>query len=319
VPDTFYITTPIYYVNDVPHIGHAYTTVAADAAARYHRLRGHDTYLLTGTDEHGQKVERSAVEHDTDPQSWVDSMIPRWTGVWERLRISYDDFIRTTEPRHTERVRRFVEKLHEQGDIYLGRYEGWYCVACEAFYLESELLDGKLCPIHKTQVERLAEENYFFALSKHADWLLNEYYKRDPAPVRPAERLNEVVGFVSGGLEDFSMSRASVEWGVPIPWDPKHVIYVWIDALQNYITAIGYPDGERFARYWPAVHFVGKDILRFHAVIWPAMLHAAGVEPPATVFAHGWLLVGGEKMSKTRLTGIHPDQLLDTFGADAYR
>jgi len=319
VGDTFYITTPIYYVNDVPHIGHAYTTVAADAAARYHRLRGDDTYLLTGTDEHGQKVERSALEHDTDPQSWVDGMIPRWTSVWERLQISYDDFIRTTEPRHTERVQRFVERLYEQGDIYLGRYEGWYCVACEAFYLESELIDAKLCPIHKTPVERLTEENYFFALSKHQDWLLNDYYKREPSPVRPAERLNEVVGFVSGGLEDFSMSRATVEWGVPIPWDPKHVIYVWIDALQNYITAVGYPDGEKFARYWPAVHFVGKDILRFHAVIWPAMLHAAGVEPPKTVFAHGWLLVGGEKMSKTRLTGIHPDQLLETFGADAYR
>jgi methionyl-tRNA synthetase len=318
VSEPFYVTTPIYYVNDVPHIGHAYTTVAADVATRYHRLRGDDAYLLTGTDEHGQKVERTAQENGVDPQSWVDSMIPRWKQVWERLGISYDDFIRTTEVRHAERVARFVQQLYDQGDIYLGRYEGPYCVACEAFYLESELVDG-LCPIHKRPVERVTEENYFFALSKYGDWLLHEYYARDPAPVQPAERLNEVVGFVSQGLQDISMSRAAVEWGIPIPWDPKHVIYVWIEALQNYITALGYPDGEKFGRYWPGVHLVGKDILRFHAVIWPAMLHAAGVEPPRTVFAHGWLLVGGEKMSKTKLTGIHPNELLDVFGADAYR
>jgi methionyl-tRNA synthetase len=316
--ETFYITTPIYYVNDVPHIGHAYTTVAADVAARYHRLRGDDTFLLTGTDEHGQKIARAAEEHGTDPQAWTDSMIPRWTSVWERLRISNDDFIRTTEERHQRPAQAFLQELYDRGEIYSGRYEGPYCVSCEQFYLESELVDGR-CPIHGTPVERISEENYFFRLSAHADWLLEDYYARVPAPVQPEARLNEVIGFVRGGLQDLSISRVAVEWGIPVPWDPRHVIYVWIEALQNYITALGYPDGELFKRYWPAVHLIGKDILRFHSVIWPAMLHAAGVEPPELVFAHGWLLVGGEKMSKTKLTGIHPDQLIDTFGADAYR
>jgi methionyl-tRNA synthetase len=318
MPDTFYITTPIYYVNDVPHIGHAYTSVAADTAARYHRLKGDDTYFLTGTDEHGQKVEQAAREHGMGPQAWTDSMIPRWKDVWTSLEISYDDFIRTTEERHAVPVQQFLTDLHERGDVYKGEYEGPYCVACEAFYLESELVDGK-CPIHGTPVDRLKEENYFFRLSKYADWLLNDYYARTPPSVAPQARLNEVIGFVRGGLQDVSVSRPSLEWGIPLPWDTRHVVYVWIEALQNYITALGYPDGERFKRYWPGTHLVGKDILRFHAVIWPAMLHAAGVDPPRQVFAHGWLLVGGEKMSKTKLTGIHPDELLATFGPDAYR
>ena len=314
----FYITTPIYYINDVPHIGHAYTTVAADAAARYHRLKGDRTHFLTGTDEHGQKLEQAARRNDMTPKEWTDSMVPRWKAVWSRLNISYDDFIRTTEERHETPVKAFLQHLYDAGEIYAGEYEGPYCVACEQFYLESELVDGN-CPIHGTPVERLKEENYFFRLSKQSDWLLNDYYARTPPSVCPEARLNEVIGHVKGGLQDVSVSRPSLEWGIPVPWDPKHVIYVWIEALQNYITALGYPDGELFKSFWPGVNLVGKDILRFHAVIWPAMLHAAGEEPPRMVFAHGWLLVRGEKMSKTKLTGIHPDQLLDTFGVDAYR
>ena len=316
--ESFYITTPIYYVNDVPHIGHAYTTVAADVAARFHRLQGERTQFLTGTDEHGQKVEQAARGAGVTPNEWTDSMIPRWRSVWSRLNISNDDFIRTTEERHERPVKAFLQHLYDVGQIYPGAYEGPYCVACEQFYLESELVEGN-CPIHGRPVDRLKEENYFFRLSDQADWLLNDYYAREPAPVRPEARLNEVVGHVRGGLQDVSVSRPSLEWGIPVPWDPKHVIYVWIEALQNYITALGYPDGEAFKTFWPGIHLVGKDILRFHAVIWPAMLHAAGEEPPKTVFAHGWLLVKGEKMSKTKLTGIHPDQLLDTFGVDAYR
>jgi methionyl-tRNA synthetase len=316
--DPFYITTPIYYVNDVPHIGHAYTTVAADAAARYHRLAGDPTYLLTGTDEHGQKVERAAREHGMDPQAWTDQMIPSWKAVWSNLDIAYDDFIRTTEERHATPVKAFVQHLFDKGEIYEGVYEGPYCIACEQFYLESELVDGK-CPVHGVAVERIKEPNYFFRQSAQTDWLLNDYYARTPAPVQPEARLNEVVGLVRQGLQDLSLSRPSLEWGIPLPWDPKHVIYVWIEALQNYITALGYPDGEKFKTFWPGVHLVGKDILRFHAVTWPAMLHAAGEEPPRRVFAHGWLLVKGEKMSKTKLTGIHPDELLATFGVDAYR
>ena len=314
----FYITTPIYYVNDVPHIGHAYTTIAADTAARYHRMAGDATYFLTGTDEHGEKVERAARERGMDPKAWTDSIIPRWRSVWSGLDISYDDFIRTTEERHQSPVKAFIQRLFDRGEIYLDEYEGPYCIACEQFYLESELVDGN-CPIHGTPVERLKEPNYFFRQSAQADWLLNDYYARTPSPVQPEARLNEVVGLVKQGLQDISVSRPSLEWGIPLPWEPSHVIYVWIEALQNYITALGYPDGDLFKTFWPAVHLIGKDILRFHAVTWPAMLHAAGEEPPRTVFAHGWLLVKGEKMSKTKLTGIHPDELLGTFGVDAYR
>ncbi len=245
-------------------------------------------------------------------------MIEPWKKVWSRLQISNDDFIRTTEERHEGPAKAFLQHLYDSGEIYAGEYEGPYCVACEQFYAESELIDGN-CPIHGRPVERLKEENYFFRLSKQADWLLGDYYARTPPAVRPEARLNEVIGHVRGGLQDISVSRPSLEWGIPVPWDPKHVIYVWIEALQNYITALGYPDGELFKTFWPGTHLIGKDILRFHAVIWPAMLHAAGEEPPSTVFAHGWLLVRGEKMSKTKLTGIHPDQLLDVFGVDAYR
>jgi methionyl-tRNA synthetase len=316
----YYITTPIYYVNDVPHIGHAYTTIAADALARWRRAHGDEVMFLTGTDEHGQKVARSAEEHGVTPQAWTDQIVERWKQVWADLDISYDDFIRTTEPRHVVPVQHLVQRLHDSGDVYLSSYEGLYCVSCEQFYTQAELLEGNLCPIHARPVERVTEENYFFRLSKYADRLL-ELYRERPGFVRPETRLREVVSFVESGLDDLSISRSSFDWGVPIPWDPKHVMYVWVDALQNYITAVGYDaDMARFARTWPAdVHLVGKDILRFHAVIWPALLMAAGLEVPRRVQAHGWLLVGGEKMSKTKLTGIAPADLVEPFGSDAVR
>jgi methionyl-tRNA synthetase len=319
VKDTFYVTTPIYYVNDVPHIGHAYTTVACDVIARYHRLKGEQVFFLTGTDEHGEKVMRTAEENGVDPKAWTDRIVPRWKEVWERLGISYDDFIRTTEERHERPVQEFVQLLYDRGEIYKGTYRGPYCVSCEEFKVEGELVDGN-CPIHGRPVEWLEEDNYFFRLSKYQDDLLRLYEER-PEFVMPDERRNEVAAFVRGGLQDLSLSRVSFEWGIPVPWDPKHVIYVWIDALQNYITAAGFGrDPGRFERIWPAdLHMVGKDIVRFHAVIWPAMLMAAGFEVPRTVLAHGWLLVGGEKMSKTKLTGIHPFELVDHFGVDAYR
>jgi methionyl-tRNA synthetase len=320
VKDTFYITTPIYYVNDVPHIGHAYTTVSCDVIARYRRLRGEKVFFLTGTDEHGQTNLRAAQQRGLKPQEWVDQIVPQWKEVWERLEISYDDFIRTTEERHGRSVQDFVQRLYDAGDVYLGTYEGLYCISCEEFKTGSEILDGQLCAIHKIPLERVQEQNYFFRLSAYQDRLL-KLYGDHPEFVRPETRMNEVVAFVKGGLQDFSMSRTSFDWGVPIPWDPKHVVYVWVDALFNYITATGFGvDEQRFRSIWPAdVHMMSKDILRFHAVFWPAMLLSAGLLVPRSVFVHGYLLVGGEKMSKTRLTGIHPFQLTDHFGVDAYR
>jgi len=319
--DIFYVTTPIYYPNDVPHIGHAYTTVATDFVARYHRLRGERVFFLTGTDEHGKKVPQAAQEQGLEPQAFVDQMEPRWREVWERLDISHDDYIRTTEPRHEAAVGKLLQAVYENGrdDIYLGTYEGLYCVSCEAYYTEDELVDGS-CPIHGRPVEQMSEENYFFRLSAYADRLL-EHYERHPEAVEPESRRNEVLSTIRQGLRDFSISRTSFAWGVPLPWDPEHVCYVWFDALTNYVTAAGFADDpDRFERMWPAdIHFIGKDILRFHAIYWPAMLMAAGVEPPIQVWAHGFLLVGGEKMSKTKLTGIHPFELVDHFGVDAYR
>ncbi len=319
--DLFYITTPIYYPNDVPHIGHAYTSVAADVVARYHRLRGEEVLHLTGTDEHGLKLQRAAEAAGMDPQTWVDEMEPRWKEVWARLDIAYDDYIRTTEPRHEAAVRTLLQAVHDNGrdDIYLGTYEGLYCVSCEAYYVESDLVDGN-CPIHGRPVEHVTEENYFFRLSAYADRLL-EHYADEPSRVEPETRRNEVLSLIRGGLQDFSISRTSFRWGIPLPWDPDHVCYVWFDALTNYITAAGYGTDEgRFARVWPAdVHLIGKDILRFHAVYWPAMLMAGGVEPPRQVWAHGFLNVGGQKMSKTNATGIHPFELIDHFGVDSYR
>ena len=319
--DVFYITTPIYYPNDVPHIGHAYNAVATDFIARYHRLRGEVVFHLTGTDEHGLKLQRAAEAAGMSPQDWVDSMEPRWKEVWARLDIAYDGYIRTTEPRHEAAVAELLNAVHDNGrdDIYLGTYEGLYCVSCELYYTEDDLVEGK-CPIHDRPVEQMREENYFFRLSAYGDRLL-EHYELHPGSVEPEVRRNEVLALIRGGLQDFSISRTSFRWGIPLPWDPAHVNYVWFDALTNYITAAGYgSDPDLFARMWPAnVHMIGKDILRQHAIYWPAMLMAAGVEPPTQVWAHGFLTVGGKKMSKTNATGIHPFELVDQFGVDAYR
>jgi methionyl-tRNA synthetase len=321
VKDTFYITTPIYYPNDVPHIGHAYDAIAADFIARYHRLRGERVFHLTGTDEHGLNLQRAAQRAGKDPQTWVDEMDPRWREVWARLDIANDDYIRTTEPRHRAAVTKLLNAVRDNGqdDIYLGTYEGLYCVSCELYYTEDDLVDGN-CPIHGRPVERMSEENYFFRLSVYRD-RLREHYEMNPKAVQPEVRRNEVLSTIRAGLQDFSISRTSFDWGIPLPWDPRHVTYVWFDALTNYITAAGYADDpERFARVWPAdIHLIGKDILRQHAIYWPAMLLAAGVEPPRQVFAHGFLTVRGQKMSKTNATGIHPFQLIDHFGVDAYR
>jgi methionyl-tRNA synthetase len=320
--DVFYITTPTYYPNDVPHIGHAYNAVATDFIARYHRLRGEDVFHLTGTDEHGLKLQRAAEAAGLDPQTWVDEMEPKWREVWARLDIAYDDYLRTTQPRHERVVEKLLTAVYENGrdDIYLGSYEGLYCVSCEAYYTEDDLLEGGLCPIHERPVEHLVEQNYFFRLSAYADRLL-AHYEEDPSRIEPASRRNEVLSLIRGGLQDFSISRTSFSWGVPIPWDAEHICYVWFDALSNYLTPAGYGDDpERFARVWPAnIHLVGKDILRQHAIYWPAMLMAGGVEPPTQVWAHGFLTVGGKKMSKTNLTGIHPFELIDQFGTDSYR
>jgi methionyl-tRNA synthetase len=326
--DSFYITTPIFYVNDVPHIGHAYTEVASDVLARWHRQRGDDTWFLTGTDEHGQKILRTAVANDTSPQAWADNLVETaWKPLLETIDISNDDFIRTTEQRHEKAVTVFLQKLYDDGHIYSGEYEGYYCVGCEEYKQLDDLMETKdgdyagqlVCKIHSRPVEILKEKNYFFRMSAFEDRLLN-LYENTPGFVQPASVRNEIIQFVKQGLDDLSISRSSFDWGIKVPWDDSHVVYVWFDALLNYITAVGYGvDDEQFERRWPAVHIVGKDIARFHAVIWPAMLMAAGLEVPKAVFGHGWLLVGGEKMSKSKLTGIAPNEITDTFGSDAFR
>ncbi|UYM06597.1 methionine--tRNA ligase [Solicola gregarius] len=321
----FYVTTPIYYVTAAPSIGSAYTTVAADVIARWHRQRGEAAWFLTGTDEHGQKVMQAAEQHDTDPREWTTRLVEsEWKPVLDVIDASNDDFIRTTDHRHTERVQEFWQRLYDAGEVYQGEYEGPYCVACEEFKLDSELIEGedgvKLCPIHERPVDIVSESNYFFPLSKYADRLL-ELYDANPTFVQPESARNEVISFVKQNLTDLSISRSTFDWGIRVPWDDKQVLYVWIDALLNYVTAIGYGDDDgQFERTWPAdVQLVGRDILRFHAVIWPAMLMAAGLPVPRQVFAHGWLLVGGQKMSKSKATAIHPSEIIDTFGSDAYR
>jgi methionyl-tRNA synthetase len=280
---------------------------------------GDDVFYLTGTDEHGLKIQRAAEANGITPQEMVDRTSAQFRETWELLDIRNDDFIRTTEPRHRAAVQQFLQTVYDNGDIELGTYEGLYCVACEAYYTEDELVEGN-CPIHGRPVERVTEENYFFKLSRYEDRLL-AHYAEHPDAVQPETRRNEVLGFVKQGLRDFSMSRTSITWGVPLPWDPAHVTYVWFDALFNYCTGVGYcTDADTFAKYWPAdYHLVGKDILRFHAVYWPAMLMAGGLAPPKCVFAHGWLLVGGEKMSKTRLNQIAPKDLVADFGVDGFR
>jgi len=318
---SFYLTTPIYYVNSVPHLGTAYTTVAADALARYRRMLGDDVFFLTGLDEHGQKVAQAAEDNGMSPQDWVDSIAPKFAHAWEMLDITYDDFIRTTEPRHTLAAQAFMQALKDAGHIYQGHYEGWYCVPDETFYTEDQLVDSA-CPMCGRGVEFVREDNWFFKLSAFQDRLL-EYYDEHPDFIQPASRRNEVLSFVNSGLRDLSVSRTAFTWGIPLPFDSDHVMYVWFDALINYITAAGYGDPERaeeFARRWPAqVHFVGKDIIRFHCVIWPAMLMAAGLPVPEKVFAHGFLLTKGEKMSKSKGNAVSPKDLVTRFGVDAYR
>ncbi|MCB1004986.1 MAG: methionine--tRNA ligase [Acidimicrobiales bacterium] len=314
----FYVTTPIYYVNDVPHIGHAYTTVIADAVARWHRLLDEDVFFLTGTDEHGLKVQRSAEERGLTPQQHADATSARFREAWALLDISNDDFIRTTEDRHAVAVTALMQAAYDNGHIYKDTYEGLYCVSCEAYYQPEDLVDG-LCPIHKRPVETLREENWFFRLSAFEDRLLAWYETGDA--VLPEGKRNEAVGIVRQGLRDISISRTSISWGIPVPWDPDHVFYVWYDALINYATAVGYgSDRERFDAWWPTVHHViGKDILRFHTVYWPAVLMAAGEAPPRQVQVHGFLLIGGEKMSKTALNQIFPADLVEDFGVDGFR
>ena len=325
---TYYVTTPIYYVNDAPHIGHAYTTTAGDVLTRWHRQRGESVWYLTGVDEHGTKVQRAAAAGGVTPQQWCDRLVTQaWRPVLETIDAANDDFIRTTEERHRLGVQRFWEVLRERGHVYEGSYEGPYCVGCEEFKLPGDLLPGEgegpgLCAVHGRPVELLAEANWFFRLSAFQEPLI-AHYEKHPEAVQPASAYNEVMSFLRQGLTDISMSRSSVAWGIPLPWQPDQVVYVWFDALLNYITAAGYGDDarqEQFDRLWPVdVHLVGKDILRFHAVYWPAMLMAAGLAVPRQVFAHGWLLVGGEKMSKTKLTGISPETIIEHFGSDAFR
>lgn len=327
---SFSVSTPIFYVNDAPHIGHAYTEVAADVLARWHRQAGDETFFLTGTDEHGQKILRTATANGVHPKEWADRLVESsWRPLLDTINISNDDFIRTTDERHKVGVETFLQRLHDDGHVYAGEFEALYCVGCEEFKPKSEIVDGegafegqKVCAIHSKPLELLQEKNYFFKMSAFQDRLLALYEER-PDFVQPASARNEVIAFVQQGLEDLSISRTSFDWGIPIPWDSAHVTYVWFDALLNYITARGYgqnpADPTADLKHWPAVQIVGKDILRFHAVIWPAMLMAAGLEVPSNVFAHGWLLVGGEKMSKSKLTGIAPNEITDTFGADAFR
>jgi methionyl-tRNA synthetase len=320
---TFYVTTPIYYVNDIPHIGHAYTTVIADALARFNRLRGRDVYFLTGTDEHGQKIEKAAAEKGLQPLDLADRVVLRYKELWEALHISNDGFIRTTDPHHEQGVQKLFRALKEKGDIYKGTYQGWYCVSDENFLADDVPFQpegDKACPDCGKRAILVSEETYFFKLSKYQQPLL-DFYARNPEFVRPPSRMNEVVSFVRQGLRDLSITRTSVKWGIAVPDDPKHTIYVWFDALHNYVTAVGYDwDPERFSKFWPAtLHLIGKDILRFHAVFWPAFLMASGLPLPETVYGHGWWLKDEAKMSKSKGNVLDPYQVLKTFGADPLR
>lgn len=315
----YYITTPIYYVNAKPHLGHAYSTIVSDALARWHRLLGDDVYFLTGTDEHGLKIQQAADAAGTTPQAFTDSIAPLFQKAWEKLNISHTDFIRTTEQRHKAGVQKLLQACFDAGDIELDTYSGKYCVPCEAYFTDDDLDNGN-CPIHKRPVEHVEEENYFFRLSRFEQRLL-DWYSSHPGAVVPEHRVNEVIGFIKQGLQDFSVSRKTLTWGIPLPFDESHVAYVWFDALANYITAIGYgTDQNTFNEWWPVNHHViGKDIVRFHNVYWPAMLMSAGIEPPQGWAVGGWLLVGGEKMSKTSGNVVDPLDMVDEFGVDGFR
>ncbi len=322
----FYLTTPIYYVNDAPHVGTAYTTVNADAIARWHRLCGDDTMFLTGTDEHGQKMAEAAERHGVTPQVWTDETSARFKEAWAALDVAYDDFLRTTEPRHYRTVQTFLTRIYDNGFIYKDLYKGLYCISCEDYYT-LEASDHGSCPVHHRALVEMEEENWFFRLSAFEDRLL-EYYDLHPGFVTPETKRNEARAFIKGGLKDISITRTSISWGVPVPWDEGHVFYVWYDALINYLTAIGYGrEDDAVEHWWPHVHhLIGKEILRFHCVWWPAMLMAAGLEPPHHVHVHGWLLVGGEKLSKSlvaeggvRIQDISPIELAGQFGVDPVR
>ncbi|GJQ23713.1 MAG: methionine--tRNA ligase [Candidatus Brocadia sapporoensis] len=316
---SFYLTTPIYYVNDIPHIGHSYTTIAADVLARYKRARNFDVFFLTGTDEHGQKIQKAAHACNKSPLEFVNDVVEKFKTLWDDLNISYNDFIRTTEERHCRRVKKIFQKILENGDIYLGEYEGWYCIPCESFWIESQLKEKK-CPECNRPVERVKEKNYFFRLSKYQKRLL-EYYDKHPSFVQPESRRNELLQRIKSQIEDVSISRSAVEWGIPVPSDPTHTIYVWIDALLNYITALGYDDDlQLFQTYWPAsVHIIGKEILWFHGVIWPAILMSLKIDLPFKIFAHGWWTVEGQKISKSLGNAIDPHKIIQSYGTDAYR
>ncbi len=317
----YYITTPIYYPSDKLHIGHSYCTVAADTMARYKRLRDYDVMFLTGTDEHGQKIERIATAQGVTPQAYVDNIVAGIKELWKALDISYDDFIRTTEPRHEKIVQKIFTKLYEQGDIYKSEYEGWYCTPCETFFTEHQLKDGK-CPDCGRDVELLKEESYFFRLSKYQDRLI-EHIKNNPEFIFPQSRQNEMLNnFLIPGLEDLAVSRTSFKWGIPVEFDPGHIVYVWVDALSNYITALGWgtEHDEKYQKYWPAdCHLVGKEIVRFHSIIWPAILMALGLPLPKQIFGHGWLIIDGGKMSKSKGNIVDPKFLVDKYGLDSIR
>lgn len=316
----FYLSTPIYYVNDVPHIGHAYTTLACDVLARYKRARGYEVSFLTGTDEHGQKVEKAAQAKGETPLELADRVVKRFQSLWDKLNISNTDFIRTSQERHKLAVQEIFRNIEAKGDIYLGEYEDWYCTPCETFWTETNLLDGN-CPDCGRPTDKLKEESYFFRMSKYQKQLL-AHIEANPDFIQPKSRRNEILSFISEGLRDLSISRTTFSWGIPVPGNEKHVIYVWFDALTNYISALGYPNDndDEFSKFWPCdVHVIGKDILRFHTVYWPTFLMAAGIPLPKKVFAHGWWTVEGQKMSKSLANVVEPNMLIDKYGVDAIR